>query len=66
MEKLREIENRIASLSEDELAQFRQWFARFDASVWDAQIERDAQAGKLDALASDALAEYRAGQCKPL
>ena len=32
-----------------------------DAAAWDAQIEADAAAGKLDALAAEALAEYNAG-----
>ena len=33
-------------------------FAEFDAAAWDAQIEADAAAGKLDAFAAEALAEY--------
>lgn len=38
----------------------------FDASQFDAAIERDAQAGKLDALAEEALAEHRAGGSREL
>jgi hypothetical protein len=52
----------VAQLSPDELARFRQWFAKFDGDVWDTQIEADAKAGKLDALAQEALAEYHAGK----
>ena len=37
----------------------------FDADAWDAQIEFDA-AGKLDALAEEALAEYKAGKAKEI
>jgi hypothetical protein len=44
-----------------ELARFRAWFEEFDAGQFDAAIERDAQAGKLDRLAEQALAEHRAG-----
>ena len=33
---------------------------------WDHQIEQDAKSGKLDKLAEQALAEYRAGKTKPL
>jgi hypothetical protein len=29
--------------------------------MWDKQIENDANAGKLDALAAEALAEYHSG-----
>jgi len=49
-----------------ELKKFRAWFAEFDARVWDAQIEADSKAGKLDALASGALAEHKAGKTREL
>ena len=60
------VEQFIEQLSSEELAKFRLWFARFDASVWDTQIEADAAAGKLDALAEEALAEYRSGQAREI
>ena len=44
-------------------------FAKFrekDAGRFDAAIERDARAGKLDALAEEALAEHRAGGSREL
>lgn len=62
MTTLETAETVVAQLSSSELARFRQWFAEFDGEVWDAQIEADAAAGKLDALANEALAEYHAGQ----
>lgn len=42
-------------MDREELAQFCQWFAEYDSEMWDAQIEADAEAGKLDALAAEAL-----------
>lgn len=60
------IERAVEQLSPAELAEFRRWFAQFDAEAWDAQIEADAAAGKLDALAEEALAEYRSGQAREL
>jgi hypothetical protein len=60
------LEQQVAQLSEAELAQFRAWFAAFDAAAWDQRIEQDAAAGKLDALANQALAAHRAGASKPL
>jgi hypothetical protein len=60
------IEQAVEQLSPTELAKFRRWFAQFDAEAWDAQIEADAAAGKLDALAEEALAEYRNGQAREL
>jgi hypothetical protein len=50
MTTLETAEKIVAQLSPAELARFRQWFAEFDGDVWDAQIEADAAAGKLDAL----------------
>ena len=61
MTKVKEIETAVSALSREELAAFRKWFEKFDGEAWDAQIEADAAAGKLDALAERALAEYRAG-----
>lgn len=34
---LNELENAIADLSTEELAQFRAWFADYDAEAWDQQ-----------------------------
>ena len=56
------LEQAVEQLPPEELAKFRRWFAQFDADAWDAQIEADAAAGKLDALADEALAEYHSGQ----
>lgn len=60
------IEKAVQSLPPEELARFRGWFTRFDAAAWDMQIEADAAAGKLDALAKEALAEYQSGQAREL
>lgn len=60
------IEQAVAALSPDDLVRFRRWFAEFDAVAWDRQIEQDAAAGKLDALAAEALADYRSGVVREL
>jgi hypothetical protein len=39
---------------------FREWFEVFDAESFDAAIWRDAESGKLDAVAKEAIAAYRA------
>lgn len=62
MTALETAEQMVEKMSADDLAHFRQWFAEFDGKMWDEQIEADAQAGKLDALAEEALAEYHAGK----
>ena len=61
-----DIEKAVEQLPPEELARFRAWFEAFDAKQFDAAIERDARAGKLDALAEEALAAYRAGRSREL
>jgi hypothetical protein len=62
MRKLEALEKKISALSAEELAEFRRWFAEFDAAAWDRQIERDVKAGKLDALADEALGDHVGGK----
>jgi hypothetical protein len=63
---LHDIESAVAGLPADELAKFRAWFVEFDADAWDRQIEDDAKAGRLDALAQEALEDYHAGRTTEL
>jgi hypothetical protein len=64
MSTIRQIEQAIRGLSAQELAEFRTWFADFDAMVWDRQIEDDAATGRLDALAEEALKDLDEGRCR--
>ncbi len=66
MDNLREIEQAIRQLSVEELADFRAWFAEFDAERWDRQFEEDVAAGRLDSLAQRALQHLREGRCTDL
>ncbi|MBI5132164.1 MAG: hypothetical protein HZA66_22195 [Rhodopseudomonas palustris] len=61
-----DIEKAVERLPPRELARFRAWFEAFDAQQFDAAIARDAEAGKLDDLADEALAAHRAGQSREL
>jgi hypothetical protein len=63
MSTLNDIEKAVLQLTPAELDAFRTWFAEFDAKTWDAKIEQDIAAGRLDALADEALEDYRAGRC---
>ncbi len=60
------VEKQIEKLSTIELAQFRQWFIKYDIDAWDEQIEADAAAGKLDTLAKEAIAEYETGMAREI
>ena len=66
MGAVEKLELLIKSLSPEELAQFREWFAEFDAQIWDRQIEADAAAGKLDRLVDESMAEHKANKSRPL
>jgi len=61
--KVEKIEDAVRGLSSEELAEFRRWFAEFDGVLWDRQIEEDVAAGRLDALAEEALSDLREGRC---
>ena len=62
MSKIEEIEKAVEQLSPADLARFRAWFEAFDARLFDAKIERDAKAGKLDKLAAEARDNHAAGR----
>lgn len=66
METVKSIEKAVASLPPSDLAEFRRWFAEYDATAWDTQIEHDAASGKIDGLAAEALADYRTGTAREL
>jgi hypothetical protein len=59
---VQELENEVARLPREELSRFRAWFDQFDAQIWDRQIEADANSGKLDELATRAIADFNAGK----
>jgi hypothetical protein len=62
MSRVEHLEGQVKSLSLDELKDFRDWFARFDAEAWDEQIEADAKKGKLRSLAERALRDHESGR----
>ena len=61
---LLEIETAVSQLSPAQLADFRAWFAKFEAQRWDQRLEADVAAGRLDALADEALQELREGRTR--
>lgn len=64
MTKVEKLEREIQKLSYEELANFFEWFRKFDSEEWDRQIEKDVRAGKLDKLAEKSIANHRAGRSK--
>ena len=66
METVKAIEDAVEQLGRNELASFREWFSAYEAAHWDAQIEQDIVAGKLNDLADAAIEEFNAGKTKAL
>lgn len=61
-----EIEAAIARLPAEELAELMTWLEDFRAQLWDEQIERDLEAGRLDGLLAEVDREYESGSTRPL
>ena len=66
MSAVLELEQAVSQLPPKELAHFREWFEEFDAKIWDRQLAEDAKSGKLDKLANQAIADFRAGKYREL
>jgi hypothetical protein len=66
MTTLEEIEKAVTNLTPEQLARFRAWFEEFQERAFDAQIERDAKAGKLDKMAEEAIRAHREGRTREL
>jgi len=66
MDRLENLEGEVKNLNAAELKAFREWFASFDAEVWDNQIEADSMNGKLRSIVERALREHEAGRSSRL
>jgi hypothetical protein len=66
MSTLEQIEAAILTLPLDEFQRLRQWLLDVDYQRWDEQLEQDVANGKLDALAEEAIAEFKAGRCREI
>jgi hypothetical protein len=61
-----EIKTAIAQLPDEALQELRAWYEQFDAEHWDAQIAADVAAGRLDALADEAIRAFHKGDTTEL
>lgn len=66
MSRVEQIEQQITALDQAEFSALREWFAQYDAEVWDSRIEMDANNGKLAVLAESALRDYEEGRATEL
>lgn len=63
---LNQIEAAILTLPSDEFQRLRQWVLDVDYQRWDEQLEQDIADGKLEALAEEAIAEFKAGHSREI
>ena len=66
MTKVADIEEAVSRLPPEDLAAFRAWFEAFEAERFDRRIEEDAEAGRLDRFADEALGDLRRGNVREL
>jgi hypothetical protein len=62
MSTIQEVESAVSRFSREDLSAFRDWFSQFDAAAWGKQFEADVAAGRLDALADEAIRENQRPQ----
>ena len=66
MTTVEDIEKAIEKLPPRELDRLRAWFEEFQAEQFDDKIARDAEAGKLDGLAEEAMSDFQRGRAREL
>ena len=66
MSKLEAVQQTILELSLLEKKQLEAWFDEQLQLLWDEQFEQDVQAGRLDALAAKAIADFEIGNFREL
>ncbi len=63
---IEDLEKAVTLLPPDQFAKFRAWFEQLDAARFDQTIERDAESGKLDQLADQAIDDFHKGRAREL
>jgi hypothetical protein len=66
MTTVEEIKDAIQHLPAGEFSDLHDWIVERDWEEWDAQIERDSEAGKLDSLIDEAFRDNKSGNARPL
>jgi hypothetical protein len=61
MDRVEALEREIGALDDAEFQRLAAWITEREAELWDAEIARDSEAGRLDFLIEEAERERRAG-----
>jgi len=64
MDRVEEIEAAISDLPPDECRRLSEWFREFEQSRWDAEMDEDSSAGRLDFLFEEANSESAQGSLR--
>ena len=65
MSTVEEIESAIEKLPREEFFVLTGWLSEKFTQAWDAQIQEDVAAGRMDELAQFAIEEHRTGKTTP-
>lgn len=63
---IKEIESEITNLPRAEVSELLDWLSEHHARLWDEQIERDLDSGRLDEVLGQVESEIAAGLARPL
>jgi hypothetical protein len=66
MTTVQKIKDAIQHLPENQFSEIHDWIVEKNWEEWDAQIERDSKAGKLDFLINEARQDKESGNTRPL
>ena len=66
MSSVKEIEDAVSHLSPQEFKMFREWFEEYENKLWDLELKKDTESGRLDSFAKEALKEYDEDNCQNL
>ena len=64
MDRVEEIEAAIHDLPPEEYRRLAEWFRELEQSRWDAQMDEDSSAGRLDFLFEEAESEREQGSLR--
>ncbi len=66
MTTLQEIEHAIEKLPNEQFSELHDWIVEKDWEIWDDQIQKDSESGKLSFLVKEAQHDAQAGNTKPI
>lgn len=66
MNKLKEIEQTVLTLSDNEFQALYHWIVELGNQKWDEQIEKDSADGLLDDMANQAITDHKKGLSRKL